>query len=130
MKSQLASEGAAAETFTAIAELRNAAGDDRELQKTIHDCEALGWLGRYDAAKIRGASALALFDSTNDSFEHAAAMRHLNHALSHWKAYASVRDAHYVPALYNRVGYIDVTALTGKKLLPTSKSHVVGNRIP
>jgi hypothetical protein len=25
-----------------------------------------------------------------------------------------VRDAQYVPALYNRVGYVDVTALTEK----------------
>lgn len=107
-------EGAAADTFASISELRNAAEDDGELQNTIHDCEALGWLGRYYAAKIRGACALALFDSNSDSFEHAAALRHLNDALAHWKAYAAVRDAHYVPALYNRVGYVDVTALTEK----------------
>ncbi|TWU30692.1 hypothetical protein Poly41_65970 [Novipirellula artificiosorum] len=107
-------DGAAAETFAAIAELRNTARDDRELQKTIHDCEALGWLGNYYAAKIRGACALALFDSTGDSFEHDSAIRHLNDALSHWKAYAAIRDAQYVPALYNRVGYVDVTALTEK----------------
>ena len=34
------------------------------------------------------------------------------HALARWKQYAAVRDAHYVPALYNRVGYVNVTALT------------------
>ncbi|MCA9010952.1 MAG: hypothetical protein KDB01_14470 [Planctomycetaceae bacterium] len=107
-------DGAAAETFAAIAELRNDARDDRELQKTIHDCEALGWLGRYYAKKIRGSCALALFDSTGDSFEHDVAISHLNDALSHWKAYAAIRDAQYVPALYNRVGYVDVTALTEK----------------
>jgi hypothetical protein len=33
-------------------------------------------------------------------------------ALAHWKRYAAIRDAHYVPALYNRVGRVDVTALT------------------
>jgi hypothetical protein len=47
-----------------------------------------------------------------DKFEHDAALRHLDDALAHWKQYAAIRDAHYVPALYNRVGYVDVTALT------------------
>ena len=35
-------------------------------------------------------------------------------ALGHWKRYAAIRDANYVPALYNRVGHVDVTALTSK----------------
>jgi len=43
-----------------------------------------------------------------------AALRHLGNALAHWKQYAAVRDAHYVPALYNRVGYVNVTELTEK----------------
>ena len=30
------------------------------------------------------------------------------------KHYAAIRDTHYVPALYNRLGYVDITALTGK----------------
>src|SRR6185295_4945668 len=82
--------------------------------KTVSDCEALDALGRYYAAKIRGACALALFDQSGDKFEHDAALRHLGEALAHWKRYAAVRDAQYVPALYNRLGYVDVTALTEK----------------
>ena len=39
---------------------------------------------------------------------------HLTEALDHWKKYAAIRDANYVPALYNRVGYVDITALTEK----------------
>jgi hypothetical protein len=97
-----------------LAELREAAKQDAELRKTVNDCEALAWLGRYYAAKIRGACALALFDVNGDPFEHDAARRHLGDALSHWKRYAAVRDAQYVPALYNRLGYVDVTALTEK----------------
>ena len=58
------------------------------------------------------ACALALFDASSDRFEHAAALRHLNEALSHWKHYAAIRDANYVPALYNRLGYVDITAIT------------------
>ena len=38
----------------------------------------------------------------------------LERPCEHWKRYAAVRDANYVPALYNRVGYVDVTALTDK----------------
>jgi hypothetical protein len=46
------------------------------------------------------------------SAEREAALRHLGDALAHWKRYAAIRDAHYVPALYNRVGHVNVTALT------------------
>ncbi len=105
-------DGSASETFASLDVLREAAKKDSELQKNVNDCEALAWLGRYYASKIRGACALALYDLNVDKFEHDAALRHLGEALTHWKQYAAVRDAHYVPALYNRVGYVDVTALT------------------
>ena len=107
-------DGAAAGTFASLNALRESAKEDSELRKNVIDSEALAWLGRYYASKIRGASALALFDINGDKFEHAAAIRHLTDALAHWKQYAGIRDAHYVPALYNRVGYVDVTALTEK----------------
>ncbi len=105
-------DGAAADTFAALDGLRDAAKQDSELQKNVNDCEALAWLGRYYAAKIRGACALALFDANGDKLEHAASLRHLADALAHWKKYAAVRDAHYVPALYNRLGFVNITALT------------------
>lgn len=105
---------AAAETFASLETLRDAAKKDSELQKTVNDCESLAWLGRYYASKIRGACALALFDSNGDKSKHETALRHLADALSHWKNYAAMRDAHYVPALYNRVGFVNVTALTDK----------------
>jgi hypothetical protein len=100
--------------MTSCVALSEAAKEDSELRKTITDCEALQHLGRYYAYKIRGACALALFDMNGDTSEHEAAMRHLEDALKLWKRYARVRDAEYVPALYNRVGYVDVTALTEK----------------
>jgi len=105
-------DGSAAETLAALDPLREAAQGDTELQKNLNDCGALAWLGRYYASKIRGSCALALFDANGDKFEHDAALRHLGDALTHWKKYAAIRDAHYVPALYNRVGFVDVTALT------------------
>ena len=93
---------------------RGAAKQDAELQKNVNDCEALAWLGRYYAAKIRGACALALFDVNSDKSEHAASLSHLGDALAHWKKYAGIRDAHYLPALYNRLGVVNITALTEK----------------
>ncbi len=107
-------DGAALETFSSLEFLREDAEDDSELQKNVSDCEAFAWLGRYYAAKIRGSCALALFDINNDKFEHDASLRHLTEALSHWRKYAAIRDAHYVPALYNRIGYVDITAITEK----------------
>ena len=105
-------DAAAAKTFGMLESLRKPAESDAELQRTINDCEALGWLGRYYAAKIRGACDLALFDATKDIRDRDSAIQHLNLALNNWKHYAAVRDSQYVPALYNRVGYVDVTALT------------------
>ena len=107
-------DGAAAETLASLDRLREAAQEDSELRKTVNDCEALACLGRYYASKIRGACALALFDANGDKFEHDAALRHLGDALIYWQQYAGIRDAHYVPALYNRVGHVNVTALTEK----------------
>ena len=104
-------DGAVAETMASLDALREPAKEDCELRKTVTDCEALACLGRYYASKIRGACALALFDANSDKLQHEAALRHLGDALTHWKQYAAIRDAHYVPALYNRVGHVDVTAL-------------------
>lgn len=107
-------EGAASETFAALEALREAAKNDPELQKNIIDCESLALLGRYYSSKIRGSCALALYDANAGKFDHEAALRHLTEAHSHWKKYASIRDAHYLPALYNRVGYVSITELTEK----------------
>jgi hypothetical protein len=105
-------EGAAHKALASVESLRDVAETDPELQKTLHDCEALAWLGRHYAAKIRGACMLALFDASGDPHERAAVLRHLDDALSHWKRYAAIRDAHYVPALYNRLGQVDIAELT------------------
>ena len=107
-------DGASAATFAALKALREAAKTDPELQKNVNDCEALAHLGRYYAAKIRGSCSLALFDANSDAFEQTVALRHLNDAMCHWKKYATVRDANYVPALYNRLGHVNITAIAEK----------------
>ncbi len=105
-------DAATSVVFSTFHSLGEAAKVDAEVRKTIVDCESLAWLGRYYAAKIRGACALALFDASGDKFEQDAALRHLNDALVQWKKYAVTRGAQYVPALYNRVGFVDIAALT------------------
>ena len=104
--------GLALETERLVETLRPHAARSAELAATLDDFSCFALLGHYYAEKIRGACALALYDSTSDPADQTAAVRHLESALQHWKRYAAVRDARYVPAMYNRVGYVDVTALT------------------
>jgi len=106
--------GLALETERLVEALRPHAAGSAELAATLDDFTSFALLGHYYAEKIRAACALALYDSTADPAEQAAAVRHLESALEHWTRYAAVRDARYVPAMYNRIGYVDVTALTGK----------------
>ncbi|MGO4514203.1 hypothetical protein AB4Y89_00315 [Terriglobus sp. 2YAB30_2] len=85
-----------------------------EFRKTLVDCESLAWLAHYYAEKIHAASDLGLYDLTSDASQQASAIRHLDSALDAWKHYATVRDGQYVPALYGRAGYVNITAMTAK----------------
>ena len=107
-------EGESMRIQEALKSLRPAASNDTELRKTIHDLESFAALGSYYGAKIRGAIALAWFDHSADPIDHEQAIQHLEQALLHWKQYAKVRDAQYLPALYNRLGNVNITELTEK----------------
>ena len=85
-----------------------------EFRKTLVDCESLGWLAQYYAEKIRAASDLGLYDLTQEASQQASAIGHLDSALDAWKHYATLRDGQYVPALYGRAGYVNITAMTAK----------------
>jgi len=41
-----------------------------------------------------------------------SAVKHLEEALIHWKAYAALATAQYRPQLLTRIGYVDLNALT------------------
>jgi hypothetical protein len=89
-------------------------GNAKEYAATLGDIEAMSHLGLYYAAKIRGACDLALFDKTGDAAQQAAAVRHLESALSHWKNYSAAYTRQYVqPVLYNRAGWVDIPRQTG-----------------
>jgi len=90
-------------------------GGDKELRLTLGDLLAMAHLGNYYAEKIRGAADLALFDKTRDTVQRESAIRHLQIALDHWKRYAAAYTLQYEqPRLYNRVGWIDLHALSEK----------------
>jgi hypothetical protein len=98
-----------------LPELRAAERTDKELRLTLGDIAALAHLGNYYAEKIRGAADLAVFDKTAEPARREAAIKHLQLALDHWKRYATAYKLQYrQPRLYNRVGWVDIPALTTK----------------
>lgn len=105
----------AAEVFKLAPGLRRRQGNSKEARQTIGDLLAMAHLGNYYASKIRGAAELALFDKTAVPANRAGAVKHLQTALDHWKRYAAAYTLEYEqPRLYNRVGWVDVRALTAK----------------
>jgi hypothetical protein len=82
-----------------------------ELQQTQSDMEAFATIGLYYSAKIQAAFALAQFDKTSDEKFRQASMDWLKQAEGHWDKYAKVYSQKNLPALYNRVGYVDVNVL-------------------
>jgi hypothetical protein len=105
----------AAQALSLVAELRRIRSDSKELRLTLGDMEAMAHLGNYYAAKIRGAAELSLFDRSAKAEQRESAVQHLRIALDHWKRYASVyRQQYRQPQLYNRVGVVDIPALTAK----------------
>ena len=64
------------------------------------------------ASKIRSAIDLAEFNSSADTAAQASALKHAGNALAHWKQYAAIYDRQYNPQLLNRVGNVDMPALT------------------
>jgi len=97
-----------------VGRLRNEAKGrgDRELISTLDDYEALAHLGIYYAEKIMGACDLALFDSSGRQAFKSSAINHLSAAVGAWSRYAAVRDGQYVSNFFNRIGLVDITALT------------------
>jgi hypothetical protein len=107
-------EGGATVGLGGLPALRAGARGNPELTATLLDIEAMSWLGRYYAAKIRGAVALAEFHQSGEEPKRVEAIRHLEKAVGHWRQYSAAYTAQYVPKqLYNRVGFVDIPGLLG-----------------
>ena len=108
-------EQAASLALDTLPALRARQGNNKELRHTLGDIEAMAWLGRYYAAKIRGAADLALFDGTGKIAERDSALRHLRRAVDCWERYADIYAAQYEqPRLYNRVGWVNIPEAIAK----------------
>jgi hypothetical protein len=110
--------GVSGQTFGMLPQLRQAAaehgGASKELRLTLGDLEAMARLGSYYEQKIRGAAELALFDANGKAEHRSAAVRHLEEALGHWREYVRSATRQYRPQLLNRVGHVNLNALTDK----------------
>ncbi|MBE0654863.1 MAG: carbohydrate-binding family 6 protein, partial [Bacteroidales bacterium] len=89
-------------------------GSFEELNQTLGDIEAFATIGFYYSEKIRAACSLALFNFYGLEQDKTEAMEHLTKARDYWIRYAELYDSKYKPALYNRVGYVDIPSLIEK----------------
>jgi hypothetical protein len=85
-----------------------------ELYQTVTDIEAFATIGYYFTEKIRAACSLALFNFYGLKQDQAQAIDHLMKAKEYWAGYAEIYDSKYKPALYNRVGFVNIPALIEK----------------
>lgn len=85
-----------------------------EIDQTLGDIEAFADLGFYYAEKIYGACSLALYNFYGLQQDKEGAIDHLTNAKAYWVNYARLYDMKYEPALYNRVGFVNIPSLTEK----------------
>jgi hypothetical protein len=85
-----------------------AARQNAELAATLEDIRAMALLGKYYAAKIRGATELAMFRASKKPGHQGLAVQHLARAAAHWMDYTARTGARYRNPLWtNRVGLVD-----------------------
>lgn len=89
-------------------------GSFTELNQTLGDIEAFAHIGNYYAAKMRAACSLAQFDQFANENDRTKAIDYLKQAKNHWVQYAKVYNSLYKPALYNRVGFVNIPELLTK----------------
>jgi hypothetical protein len=81
---------------------------EAEFDATLTDLLLMASLGKYYAAKIRGATELALFRETLAHEHRDKAVEHMNAAAQSWTQYTDRAKAFYKnPVWTNRVGLVD-----------------------
>ncbi len=97
-----------AETALAgVKRLRTSAKISKELRQTLTDIECLADLGRYYAAKIRGATELQFYRVTHDIARQERSIASLQRAVGDWDAYARAATSQYRPQLLARTRELD-----------------------
>lgn len=103
----------------------------KELAATLTDIEAMSYLGRYYADKIRGAAELAVFRAGDGNTKHRdIAVGHLEDAAEEWKAYARIAGSAYKTQLFSRTHYMDWWKLLDEvqKEVETVRASVMPNK--
>ncbi len=95
-----------------LAEFRDKSSN--ELNLTLGDIEAFASIGNYYAEKIRGACSLALYNFSGLKQDQEDAIQHLENAKRFWAKYATIYDSQYKPALFSRIGFINIPQLIEK----------------
>jgi hypothetical protein len=89
--------------------------NSREYADTTGDILMMANLGRYYAAKIRGATELALYRATRDAQHQALAVKHLEAAARAWGTYVEAARRAYGASFWtNRVGRVDWRELSAE----------------
>jgi regulation of enolase protein 1 (concanavalin A-like superfamily) len=86
-----------------------------EYNETLADIRIMAAMGKYYAAKFRGARDLMLantVDTANATTHRANAVAQLTDALAKWKTWAGLMAASYHPTFLGRVGVFDLMAYT------------------
>jgi hypothetical protein len=92
---------------------RMQAAPGSELAETVGDIRAMAALGRYYAAKIRGAVELARYDASRDAAALARARVALQASADHWREYARLWGAQNQGNVFTRLGptFVDMTRI-------------------
>jgi len=105
---QIDARAAAASAFVAEFTEQELAELEAEAGATLTDILLMSSLGQYYAAKIRGATELALFRETGRSYHRKQAVEHMKAAARHWGRYSQrARWTYRNPIWTNRVGTVD-----------------------
>jgi hypothetical protein len=84
------------------------AGKDRELENVLQDIRTIAYMGKYYAAKIRGATFVAVYRKSKESEDQRKAVDALTKAAQHWDSYTKLALSRYRnPIWMNRVGHMD-----------------------
>ncbi|MDX2432486.1 MAG: hypothetical protein QNK35_16225 [Bacteroides sp.] len=110
----------AATALAALPRLGTQVSDNAELQETLNDIEAMAYLGRYYADKMRGAAKLAAFRISLQKQFSEDAVGHFKDALKEWKAYEAIVSSQYKPQLMARTNFMDWSLI-----LPEVEKEVV-----
>jgi hypothetical protein len=90
------------------------AGENEELNATLHDIKTMASLGTYYAHKIAGSAQLALFRESSTTHYQEAAIRELEKALEAWNLYTeNALHQNINPIWTNRVGHVDWAKTSG-----------------